>query len=248
MHKMHKYRLRYAKYGPARFASHLDLGRALGRSLRRSGLQVAYSQGFHPLPKMAFGPPLPVGVESEAEFVDITFTGELADEEISRRLNAVLPTGLVVTGVLKLPPKTPSLMSLIDRFTYIFFFVISPEDAGEWDKEKTAAFLAALWQKEELPVVRKKQGRERRVNLRPFWYDYNFSFIEQGLLQVVVDVAYGPQGTLRPDELLPFFPSGWRLQKVVRGQAWSGGEPVLPVAVHRGRLRSIERNGQGIFD
>src|SRR5690606_33558809 len=72
--RMPKYRLRYAKFGPARFASHLDLGRALGRALRRAGLPVAYSQGFHPLPKMAFGPPLPVGVESEAEFVDITFT------------------------------------------------------------------------------------------------------------------------------------------------------------------------------
>ena len=235
---MHKYRFRYAKFGPARFASHLDLGRALGRALRRTGLPVAYSQGFDPLPKMAFGPPLPVGVESDAEFVDIAFTGELAAAEIVRRLNAVLPAGLVVTGVQKLPPKTPSLMGLVDRFTYIFFFIISPEDTTAWDKEKTAAFFAALWQKEELPVVRKKKGGkesgEKRVNLRPFWYNYNFSFIEQGLLQVVVDVAYGPQGTLRPDELLPFFPAGWRLQKVIRAQAWSRGEPVLPVAVHRG--------------
>jgi radical SAM-linked protein len=242
---MDKYRLRYARFGPARFASHLDLGRALGRALRRAALPVAYSQGFHPLPKMAFGPPLPVGVESEAEFLELTLTRELAPEEIARRLNAVLPAGLVVTGVLPLPPKTPSLMSLIDRFTYLFFFALSQEEAAGWDQEKTAAFLAALWQKEELPVIRKKQGGkeggkqagkedgEKRVNLRPFWYDYKFSFIEQGLLQVAVDVAYGPRGTMRPDELLPFFPAGWRLQKVIRAEAWSRGEPVPPVAVHR---------------
>ena len=240
---MPKYRLRYAKFGPARFASHLDLGRALGRALRRAGLPVAYSQGFHPLPKMAFGPPLPVGVESEAEFVDITFTEELVAGEISRRLNAALPKGLAVTGVLKLPPKAPSLMSLIDRFTYVFLFTFSPEDTGAWEKEKTGAFLADLWQKEELPVVRKKkdgkQGGEKRVNLRPFWYDYNFSFIEQGLLQVAIDVAYGPRGTMRPDELLPFFPPAWRLQKVIRAQAWSRGEPVLPVAVHRGQTEGV---------
>lgn len=231
---MYKYRLRYAKFGPARFASHLDLGRALGRALRRAGLPVAYSQGFHPLPKMAFGPPLPVGVESEAEFVEITFTEELAGWEIVRRLNAALPAGLAVTGVLQLPLKAPSLMSLVDRFTYLFLFAFSPEEVGEWEEEKIAAFLAALWQREELPVVREKEGRARTVNLRSFWCSYNFSFIEQGLLRVVVDVAYGPQGTLRPDELLPFFPSGWRLQKVVRVQAWSKGEPVPPVAVHRG--------------
>ena len=80
---MDKYRLRYARFGPARFASHLDLGRALGRALRRAALPVAYSQGFHPLPKMAFGPPLPVGVESEAEFLELTLTRELAPEEIA---------------------------------------------------------------------------------------------------------------------------------------------------------------------
>ncbi|NLZ44055.1 MAG: DUF2344 domain-containing protein [Clostridia bacterium] len=255
---MHKYRLRYAKSGPARYASHLDLGRALGRALRRAELPVAYSQGFHPLPKMAFGPPLPVGVESEAEFLEITLTRELPAGEIARRLNAVLPTGLVVMGVLPLPLKTPSLMSLIDRFTYLFFFTLPPAEAAGWNREKTAAFLAALWEKEELPVVRKKEGGkegkkqggkevnkedgkqagkedgEKRVNLRSFWYDYNFSFIEQDLLQVAVDVAYGPRGTLRPDELVPFFPAGWQLQKVVRAEAWSRGEPVPPVAVQRG--------------
>lgn len=229
---MNDYRLRYAKFGLARFASHLDLGRALGRSLRRAGLPVAYSRGFHPLPKMAFGPPLPVGVESEAEFVDITFTEELEEREIARRLNVAFPPGLMITGVLKLPLKAPSLMRLIDRFTYIFLFSFFTEaNAAEWNQEKISAFLAALWRKEELPVVRKKQGRERTVNLRPFWYNYNFSFIEQDLLQVEIDVAYGPQGTLRPDEFSLFFPSGWRMKKVIRAQAWSAGNPVLPASV-----------------
>src|SRR5690606_40014122 len=64
------------------------------------------------------------------------FTRELPAGEIARRLNAVLPTGLVVMGVLPLPLKTPSLMSLIDRFTYLFFFTLPPAEAAGWNREK----------------------------------------------------------------------------------------------------------------
>ena len=39
------------------------------RAIRRARLPIAYSQGFHPLPRFSFGPALPLGVESEEEFL-----------------------------------------------------------------------------------------------------------------------------------------------------------------------------------
>lgn len=225
---MNKYRLCYRKFGPACYASHLDLGRALGRSLRRAGLPVAYSQGFRPLPKMAFGPPLPVGVESEAEYVDITFTQPLAEEEIIGHLNRSLPPGLQVTGVVKLPAKAPALTAVFDRLSYSFLV----EVAEDWNGQKIRDFLDGLWQKKELPVTRWRKDREKKVDVRPFWDGYKFSFIEQGLLCLEITVVFGLQGTLRPDEFSSFFPSGWRVKKVTRTKAWStkpNGNPV-----HRG--------------
>jgi len=214
---MDKYRICYCKFGPARYISHLDLGRALGRSLRRAGLPVAYSQGFHPLPKMAFGPPLPVGVESEAEYVDVAFTRELPEAEIAKHLNPSLPPGLQVTGVERLPAKAPALTAMIDRLSYLFVV----EVAEDWNRRNTGDFLRCLWQKKELPVIRKRQGREKKVDVRPFWDGYKFSFIEQDLLRIEIEVIFGPQGTLRPDEFRSFFPSGWRVGKVTRLKAWS---------------------------
>src|SRR3712207_7634005 len=49
-----KLRLRYAKSGPLRFASHRDLARALERALRRARVPTAFSAGFSPHPKDSY--------------------------------------------------------------------------------------------------------------------------------------------------------------------------------------------------
>ena len=51
----------FEKREPVRFVSHLDLQRALQRALRRSGLPLAYSQGFHPHPLVSLASALAVG-------------------------------------------------------------------------------------------------------------------------------------------------------------------------------------------
>ncbi|MGI6451353.1 MAG: TIGR03936 family radical SAM-associated protein [Desulfitobacteriia bacterium] len=66
-----KIRLAYTKKDQAKYIAHLDLARVFARALRRADIAVAFSEGFNPHPKIAFGPPLPVGVEGEKEYVDI---------------------------------------------------------------------------------------------------------------------------------------------------------------------------------
>jgi len=81
-----KYRIKYSKTGIARFTSHLDVLRALNRTVRRAGLPVAFSAGFNPKPQLAFGPPLPLGVESESEYFDLELTRALPEEEVKQAL------------------------------------------------------------------------------------------------------------------------------------------------------------------
>ncbi|HEU4436190.1 MAG TPA: TIGR03936 family radical SAM-associated protein, partial [candidate division Zixibacteria bacterium] len=66
-------RFRWEKGEEARYSSHLDVIKVFERGLRRSGLPVSHSQGFHPKMKVAFGPPLPLGHLSTAEYLDIRF-------------------------------------------------------------------------------------------------------------------------------------------------------------------------------
>jgi radical SAM-linked protein len=87
-------RLRYAKRGPLRFTSHRDFARALERAIRRSGVPIAYSQGFTPHPKISYASAAPTGVASEAEYLEIGLQAEVDPDELRRALDAALPPGL----------------------------------------------------------------------------------------------------------------------------------------------------------
>jgi len=63
-------RLSYSKLDMARFLGAKEVATLFARSCRRARLPIAYSQGFHPLPRISFGPALPVGMESEEDFLD----------------------------------------------------------------------------------------------------------------------------------------------------------------------------------
>ncbi len=112
-----RFRLRYTKGTELRFLSHLETMRAWERTLRRSGLPVALTQGFHPHLKMAFGPPLPVGYTSIAEFFDLEFARPPATD-IEETLSTLLPPGLLLSGWRPILYKTASLMAAVNHVTY----------------------------------------------------------------------------------------------------------------------------------
>ena len=83
-------RVRFRKVGNLQYISHLDLQRTFSRVLVRAGLPLWYTKGFNPHIKMVFGMPLPVGSESECEFLDIRIEREMSEAEVMARLNAEL--------------------------------------------------------------------------------------------------------------------------------------------------------------
>jgi len=111
------YRVKYTVAEPYRYASHLDITRAIYRTLRRSDLPIRFTQGFAPIPKVAFGPPKSVGQISKSDFFDLYLDTEYFGN-ISRELNTHLPAGIRVLDVRALSPKTPSLSSSINLIQY----------------------------------------------------------------------------------------------------------------------------------
>ena len=77
-----KIRLTFTKMGSTRHLSHLELGRVLNRAFRRAGLKLAYSQGFHPMPKVSFFSALPVGTESMGELAEIELIEALSMDQL----------------------------------------------------------------------------------------------------------------------------------------------------------------------
>jgi radical SAM-linked protein len=115
---MYRLRIKHQKTGDLRFLSHLDLVRAFERGARRAGLPFSFTQGFSPHPKISFGPPLPVGVSSESEYIDFVVEEELPLDEIMKSLSGAFPEDLRCTEARYVELNSPSLMSLISTASY----------------------------------------------------------------------------------------------------------------------------------
>ena len=113
-----RYRIRYHKKGRAAFLGHQETSGALRRAVRAAGLPLIYSQGFHPRVRISFGPALPVGMESEAEFADVWLYKSVDSKKVVKRLNDHLPEGMRVIAAGPLSKVTPSIEEDIASMTY----------------------------------------------------------------------------------------------------------------------------------
>jgi len=116
-------RIRYAKRGRLRFSSTRDFSRALERALRRAGVPMAISAGFHPHPLISYANAAPTGTASEAEYFEIRVTERVDPEAVRAALDEALPEGL---DVLEVVPAGPG--ALADRL-----------QASEWRLEVRGA-------------------------------------------------------------------------------------------------------------
>ena len=96
---MRAVRLNFSKTGRAIYISHLDINRMMTRAVRRAKLPMWYTEGFNPHPYLTFALPLSLGQSSDCEYMDIRIEGDITDEEILNRLNAVLPEGVKILSV-----------------------------------------------------------------------------------------------------------------------------------------------------
>ena len=111
-----RFRIKFGKNGTARFTGHLDMVRIFDRTIRRSGIPIAYSQGFHPHPKISFGPSLPLGMKSIAEYADFSLKNPYANLEAV--LKQSFPEGFSIIGIRSIPEKTESLSRVIKFAEY----------------------------------------------------------------------------------------------------------------------------------
>ncbi|MBS4016264.1 MAG: TIGR03960 family B12-binding radical SAM protein [Candidatus Latescibacteria bacterium] len=103
-----KFRIKYLVGETYRYAGHLDLVRAIYRTLRRSELPIAYSKGYSPHPVVSFGPPLPVGVISSGEYLDIEMV-QTYNGNVVRDLGFFMPHDMRIEAARQISRKTPTL-------------------------------------------------------------------------------------------------------------------------------------------
>ena len=103
--KYHKLTVFYTKRDQARYFGHLELVNIFQRALKRAGIAVRFSEGFHPKPRVSFDDPLPVGIESQQERFTLSVPDHLRPRQLKDLLNAHLPAGLAIVNCILAPEK-----------------------------------------------------------------------------------------------------------------------------------------------
>ncbi len=184
-----KYRIYYSRLGDARHFGHLELAKIMRRGIRRTGIKVAYSKGFNPSMQMSFDDPLPIGMESQEEFFNITAEATTTPREIVIGLNKVLPKSISITGCAplaairnsqKLNPATTYSITLngctFDRQEIDDFMTLS-----EFQVEKTSF-----------------KGKTRTYDLRKV--TQRIDFLDSSHIEMVL--VKDEDRTIRPAEIL----------------------------------------------
>ncbi len=197
-------RVTFEKKGELRFLGHLETIHAFERAARRSGLPIAFSRGFSPKPKINFALSLPLGVEAEAEWADLEFTGSIPPAEAGDALNRSLPEGLRVTAAWKAPLDSASLNQRVEGTTWRVEFPAPldpstpPGAQGISTSSELGARAAEFAARKTIPVVREKEGRLRDIDLARFL----LSLSAPDDRTVLFTLAFSEQGSVRPHEVL----------------------------------------------
>jgi len=161
------FRLRFEKTGAGALLGHLDLARELPRAIRRAGLRIRYSEGFHPKADLSFGPALSLGVTSLDEYVDTKLIDAPPCSELVERLRAVSAPGLAFTGAIELTKEDPNVSTIVTGARYVIAFAertLAPLGGQRVLAEKIGEFLA----RSEAKVRRDVSGVGKMIDVRHF--------------------------------------------------------------------------------
>ena len=200
-------RVRWAKLGRLVALSHLETMHTLLRAVRRAGIPVAFSQGYHPKPRISFGPALGVGVESLCEHMDLEIVGPADPADVGARLARELPEGLRVLGTEAVEPGAPSIAESVRAVHF------RAEFQGDlWGEEALRRRVAAFQDAERAVVTReappkakggKRQHKVAATGQREIDLKQIVTHLAvEGPGAVAFSLRADPSGSARPAEVL----------------------------------------------
>ncbi len=180
----HVVRITYAKEGPAKYLSGLEIQSLWGRCLRRAGLPLAYSQGFNPAPRLSLSAALAVGTESGCEFLEAEFALPVVASELPSLLPPHLPAGVRILEARNVPPGSPRLSEFDLASTYALRpmppFALPEPLTPEYAGERLAAFRTA----DSAPLALVRENQVTEVDLRPIVR--NFGVNQDGIFITII--------------------------------------------------------------
>jgi radical SAM family uncharacterized protein/radical SAM-linked protein len=200
-----RYRATYAKTGPARTLSHIDLIHVIQRGFRRARVEVVQTRGFHPKMQMSYGPALPLGMGSFEEILEFKSSRRMEEGDFLPVVNAVLPEGVRFSRLTLLPTGSAHLAASIESLDYAYD-LRDPDAAAGLERLKAAAgargfgaLRAAAREREakDAPALRLEVDGRRRKLLLAIVPDSRKSLRPQDVVRDLLDVENPVWGLVR---------------------------------------------------
>lgn len=157
-----KIRIKFRKFGVMKFIGHLDVMRYFQKLLRRSDIPVAYTEGMSPHQIMSFAMPLGIGIESDAEYVDIEITERITSDIAISRMNSNGVEGIEILSFRELPQNSVNAMASICAAQYDISFRDGYEPSFDCIK-----VLDSLYENPQINVLKKTKKSEGIVDIKP---------------------------------------------------------------------------------
>ncbi|MBN1230941.1 MAG: DUF2344 domain-containing protein [Anaerolineales bacterium] len=182
--------MKFAKTKAMQYTGHLDLHSALERTFRRAQLPLAYSEGFHPHPKIVLACALPLGFTSQGEWVEFWLDEEYSLDEVFTRVRNACPPGIQPLEMMNPPLEAEKLQNRVESAIYRVELLEDEEDIAER--------IQHLVIQEEIFIQKIKKKKPVTIDIRPLILDLKLE--DQN--HILVKVAALPGATGRPDDIL----------------------------------------------
>jgi len=205
---MQRLRIRFSRGEEVRFISHLDIMRLWQRALHRAGMPLAYSEGFSPHPRISMAAPLPIGVTSEAELMDVFVTKWVSPHFFTTAVSQQLPPGIEILQVYPIAPTLPSLQSQVRYVEYVV--------EVETEEKDIESKLASLLSVKHLPWQHQRDTGPRSYDLRALIDDLWLINYHHPFCAIGMRLRCDSSGSGRPEQVtaaLGFTSNPWSMHR-----------------------------------
>ena len=208
VHALQKIQFAFQKVGELKFLSHLELMRAFARALRRAGIPLAFTQGFHPQPRLSLAQALAVGIEGLQELGEVELAERMEPEEMFAAWNRQLPPELKILRAWEAPLNGPSLSAGVRGAVYQIQLTPNGWDAKVLTAVGTTEACAAFLAQETIPVEVTKKDKTLSLDARPLLQEFAGAG-DDGSPAWQMRLRIGPTGSVKPAALMRSFLGGW---------------------------------------
>lgn len=187
-------RVTFGKAGPLVYTSNLDTAKIWERVLRRADLPILYTKGFNTRPRISLAMPLPLGISSECEILEISLRESIhvCEDSLRKRLLSVSPNGLTIGSIVEVDRRASTLHSLVNSAEYRIRFM---DNVERQDLQKKVDDLLG---RESIIIDRMRRRKRSVMDVRPLILALGVD----GRDQLIAHLSVGDRGNLRPDQLL----------------------------------------------